>query len=65
MRCRVYCDFIVDADSPQEVYQFLIEENHIAIGKTNVAIGKDDLAMEASPYHSTDEVYADIRKRYK
>jgi len=66
MRYRVYCDFIVDADSPEEVFQYLGEQdNWRHFRKINISIGKDDLEMEAHPYHETDEVYADIRRRYK
>lgn len=65
MRYRVYCDFAMEADSPEEILEFLLAGNHIVASKTNVAIGRDDLTMEASPCHETNEVYADIRRRFK
>jgi len=62
MRYRVYCNLIVEADSPQEVFEFLSKE--VDFWKSHI-ISEDSPAMELLPPLKTDDVYADIRRRYK
>lgn len=59
MRYRAYCDFLIEADSPKQVEQFLGEdgdfvEKHIIVDEVTPSIifSEDD-----------EEVYADIRGR--
>lgn len=63
MRYRVYCNLVVEADSPQEVFEFLGEDADFV--EKHIIIEEDSPAADLLPHHDTDEVYADIRRRYK
>lgn len=60
MKYRVYCNFVVEADSLGDVLQFLSEDADFV--EKHIIIGNDSPAIEQLPYHPEEEVYADIRK---
>jgi len=62
MRCRVYCNFVVEADSVGDVIQFLAEdgdfvEKHLIVEETDAI--KARLLRDPA---TEEDIYADIRK---
>ena len=61
MRYRVFCNFVVEADSHRGVLQFLSEDADFV--EKHIIIGNDSPASKLLPYHSEEEVYANITSK--